>query len=183
MSGDRTHTPIPGKTGHLERHDYEYERCGVFTVFMASEPLAGKRLTKVTEQKTKSDWAEFIREIAGHYESAKKITLVMDNLNTHKAGSLYEAFPPEQAKGIRERFEFVYTPKHGSWLNMAEIELNVLTRQCLNQRIECLGQAQAAVSAWQIHRDNLNAKVCWQFTARDARVKLRRLYPDIIGVT
>lgn len=174
-----TRTPIPGTMGRLERHDYEYERCGVFTVFMASEPLAGKRLTKVTEQKTKSDWAEFIRELTDHYENAKKITLVMDNLNTHKAGSLYETFSPEQAKRIRDRFEFVYTPKHGSWLNMAEIELNVLIRQCLNRRIECLGQAQAAVSAWQIHRDNLNARVCWQFTARDARVKLRRLYPTL----
>jgi hypothetical protein len=174
-----TRTPISCTTGRLERHDYEYERCGVFTVFMASEPLAGKRLTKVTEQRTKSDWADFIREIADHYQHAKKITLVMDNLNTHKAGSLYEAFPPEQAKCMRDRFEFVYTPKHGSWLNMAEIELNVLIRQCLNRRIECLGQAQAAVAAWQIHRDNLNAKVYWQFTARDARVKLRRLYPTL----
>jgi hypothetical protein len=174
-----TRTPIPGTMGRLERHDYEYERCGVFTVFMANEPLAGKRLTKVTEQRTKSDWAEFIREIADHYENARRITLVMDNLNTHKAGSLYETFSPEQAKRIRDRFEFVYTPKHGSWLNMAEIELNVLIRQCLNRRIECLGQAQAAVLAWQIHRDNLNAKVNWQFTARDARVKLRRLYPTL----
>jgi hypothetical protein len=174
-----TRTPIPGKIGRLERHDYEYERCGVFNVFMASEPLAGKRLTKVTEQKTKSDWAEFIREVADHYENAKKITLVMDNLNTHKAGSLYETFPPEEAKSIRDRFEFVYTPKHGSWLNMAEIELNVLTRQCLNRHMECIGQAQAAVSAWQNHRDNLNAKVCWQFTTRDARVKLQRLYPTL----
>jgi hypothetical protein len=174
-----TRTPIPGKTGRLERHDYEYERCGVFTVFMASEPLASKRLTKVTKQRTKTDWAEFISDIADHYKSARKITLVMDNLNTHKPGSLYETFSPEQAKCLRDRFEFVYTPKHGSWLNIAEIELNVLIRQCLNQRIGCFGQAKSAVSAWQIHRDNLNAKVCWQFTTEDARVKLRRLYPTL----
>jgi uncharacterized protein YecA (UPF0149 family) len=103
--------------------------------------LGCKRLTKVSEQKAKSDWAEFIRELAHHYENAKKITLVVDNLNTHKTGSLYETFSPEQAKHIRDRFEFVYTPKHESWLNMAEIELNVLIRQCLNRRIQCLGQA------------------------------------------
>ena len=127
-----TRTPIPGAQGRLERHDYEYERCGVFNVFMANEPLAGKRMTKVMERKTKSDWAEFIREIEGHYKNAKKITLVMDNLNTHKPGSLYETFPPEEAKRIRDRFEFIYTPKHGSWLNMAEIELNVMIGQCLN---------------------------------------------------
>ena len=174
-----TRTPIPGTKGRLERHDYEYERCGVFTVFMANEPLAGKRLTKVTERKTKSDWAEFVRDLADRYEDAKRITLVMDNLNTHKPGSLYEAFPPEEAKRIWDRFEFVYTPKHGSWLNMAEIELNVLIRQCLNRRMDSLDQVVTAVSAWQTHRDNLNAKVCWQFTTQDARVKLRRLYPTL----
>ena len=172
-----TRTPIPGAQGRLERHDYEYERCGVFNVFMANEPLAGKRMTKVTERKTKSDWAEFIREIEGHYKNAKKITLVMDNLNTHKPGSLYETFPPEEAKRIRDRFEFIYTPKHGSWLNMAEIELNVMIGQCLNRRMDSLEQVVKAVSAWQNHRDNLNAKVNWQFTYQDARVKLRRLYP------
>jgi hypothetical protein len=172
--------PIRIIKGHLERYDYEYERCGVYTVFMASEPLAGKRLTKVTERRTKSDWAEFIREMADHYQQAKKITLVMDNLNTHSAGSLYETFPPEEAKRIRDRFDFVYTPKHGSWLNIAEIELNVLIRQCLNRRLACIDQVRSSVSAWQIHRDNLNAKVCWQFTTRDARVKLRRLYPSLL---
>jgi hypothetical protein len=172
--------PIRITKGHLERYDYEYERCGVYTVFMASEPLAGKRLTKVTERRTKSDWAEFIREMADHYQQAKKITLVMDNLNTHSAGSLYETFPPEEAKRIRDRFEFVYTPKHGSWLNIAEIELNVLIRQCLNRRLACIDQVRSSVSAWQIHRDNLNAKVCWQFTTRDARVKLCRLYPTLV---
>lgn len=174
-----TRTPIPGAKGRLERHDYEYERCGVFTVFMANEPLAGKRLTKATERKTKSDWAEFVRDLANRYEDAKRITLVMDNLSTHKPGSLYDAFPPEEAKRIWDRFEFVYTPKHGSWLNIAEIELNVLIRQCLNRRMDSLDQVVTAVSAWQTHRDNLNAKICWQFRTQDARVKLRRLYPTL----
>jgi hypothetical protein len=146
---------------------------------MANEPLAGTRLTKVSERRTKRDWAEFIRELASRYEDAKKITLVMDNLNTHKPGSLYEVFSPEEAKRIWDRFEFIYTPKHGSWLNMAEIELNVLIHQCLDRRIDSLAEVHSAVSAWQVHRDNLNAKVNWQFTAKDARVKLRRLYPTL----
>jgi len=175
-----TRTPIPGAQGRPERHDYEYERCGVFNVFMANEPLAGTRMTKVTERKTKSDWAEFIRELAIHYENAEKITLVMDNLSTHKPGSLYEVLSPEEAKCICDRIEFVYTPKHGSWLNMAEIELNVLISQCLNRRMDSLEQVTQVVSAWQTRRDNLNAKVNWQFTYQDARVKLRRLYPTLV---
>jgi len=170
-----TRTPIPGTHRRPERHDYEYERCGVFNVFMANEPLAGKRVTKVTERKTKSDWAEFIRELTDHYEKADTITLVLDNLSTHKPGSLYETFPPEEAKRICDHIEFVYTPKHGSWLNMAEIELNVLISQCLNRRMDSLEQVTKAVSAWQARRDNLNAKVNWHFTYHDARVKLRRL--------
>jgi hypothetical protein len=174
-----TRIPIPRVPGRLERHDYEYERCGVCTVFMANEPLAGTRLTKVSERRTKRDWAEFIRELAFRYEDAKKITLVMDNLNTHKPGSLYVAFSPEEAKRIWDRFDFVYTPKHGSWLNMAEIELNVLIHQCLDRRIDSLAKVRSAVSAWQTHRDNLKAKVNWQFTTKDARVKLRRLYPTL----
>jgi hypothetical protein len=174
-----TRTSIPGAKGRPERHDYEYERCGVFNVFMANEPLAGKRTTKVTERKTKSDWAEFIREIANRYENTDKITLVLDNLSTHKPGSLYEAFSPEEAKRLCDRIEFVYTPKHGSWLNMAEIELNVLIGQCLNRRMGSLEQVIRAVSAWQGRRDNLRAKVNWQFTYQDARVKLRRLYPTL----
>ena len=174
-----TRMPIPGVPGRAERHDYEYERCGVCNIFMASEPLIGKRLTKVTERRTKSDWAQFIKEIAEYYESAEKITLVMDNLNTHKAGSLYEAFSPQEAKRIWDRFEFVYTPKHGSWLNVAEIELNVLIGQCLSRRIENISEVATEVSAWQTYRDNLNAKVNWQFTTEKARVKLRRLYPSL----
>jgi hypothetical protein len=174
-----TRVPIPGAPGRAERHDYEYERCGVCNVFMAAEPLAGKRLTAVTERKTKTDWAAFVRELEGRYEDATKITLVMDNLATHKPGSLYETFTPDEAKRIWDRFEFVYTPKHGSWLNMAEIELQVLIGQCLNRRMESLDQVAAAVSAWQIRRDNAKAKIRWQFTTPDARVKLRRLYQTL----
>jgi hypothetical protein len=174
-----TRMPLSASAGRPERHDYEYERCGVFTVFMANEPLAGKRMTKTSEHKTKSDWAGFIGQLEKQYPDAEKITLVMDNLNTHKAGSLYETFPPEEAKRIRDRFEFVYTPKHGSWLNMAEIELNVLIGQCLNRRIGSLEEVEKAVSAWQTRRDNLNAKVNWQFTTHDARVRLHRLYPTL----
>jgi len=174
-----TRTPIPRAPGREERYDYEYERCGTCNVFMANEPLAGKRLAKVTERKTKTDWAEFIRDIAECYDEAQKITLVMDNLNTHKAGSLYQAFPPEQAKALRDRFDFVYTPKHGSWLNVAEIELNVMISQCLNRRIPTIDEVRSAVSAWQTHRDHLNAKVNWQFTTEKARTKLKRLYPTL----
>jgi hypothetical protein len=134
-------------------------------------------MTRVTERKTKSDWAAFIRELTNRYENADKITLVLDNLSTHKPGSLYEVFSPEEAKRIRDRIEFVHTPKHGSWLNMAEIELDVLISQCLNRRMDSLEQVKKAVSAWQTRRDNLKAKVNWQFSYQDARVKLRRLCP------
>ena len=174
-----TRSPIPGARGCPKRYDYEYERCGVCNVFMANEPLAGKRMTKVTERKTKCDWAEFVRQLANRYKKADKITLVLDNLSTHKPGSLYEAFPPDEAKRICDRMEFVYTPKHGSWLNMAEIELNVLIAQCLNRRIGSLQEVAREVSAWQNRRDNLKAKVNWQFTYQDARIKLRHLYPTL----
>jgi len=174
-----TRRMVPAKPGRLARHDYEYERCGVYTIFMAGEPLAGRRLVQVTEQRTKTDWAYFVEEIAERYEDAIKITLVMDNLNTHKPGSLYEAFTPGKAKALWDRFEFVYTPKHGSWLNMAEIELNVLTRQCLNRRIAQIEVVKTEVTAWQNHRNNRNAKINWQFTTKDARIKLRRLYPTL----
>jgi len=122
--------------GYPVRYDYEYERGGVCNIFLMSEPLAGKRLVKITGRKTKRDWALFVKEIAQTYKNAEKITLVMDNFSTHKPGSLYETFSPEEAKALWDRFEFVCTPKHGSWLNMAEIELNVLTGQCLNRRID-----------------------------------------------
>jgi len=175
-----TRTPMPGRPGRAERHDYEYERCGVCNVFMACEPLAGKRMTKVTERKTKTDWARFLDDIAERYADAERITLVMDNLNTHGPGALYQTFPPDRAKALWDRFEFVYTPKHGSWLNVAEIELNVMIGQCLARRIPSMEELRAEVFAWQNHRDQLQARVDWQFTAADARVKLRRLYPTLV---
>jgi hypothetical protein len=146
---------------------------------MVCEPLAGKRMVKITERKTKQDWAIFLEEIATQYKDAQKITLVMDNLNTHEPGSFYEAFLPEKAKALWDRFEFVYTPKHGSWLNMAEIELTVLTGQCLNRRIDDIEIVKKEAQAWQNFRNNKNAKVKWQFTTKDARIKLARLYPTL----
>ncbi len=159
--------------------DYEYSRKGVCNIFIANEPLAGKRIVKVTKRKTKVDWAEFIKDIDDHYPKAKRITLVMDNLNTHKPGSLYERFSPIEAKRIWDRFEFVFTPKHGSWLNMAEIELNVLNGQCLNRRIDNIETIINEVDAWQNHRNNKNSKINWRFTTKDSRIKLKRLYPSI----
>lgn len=173
-----TRVPLPARPGRCARQDYEYSRCGICNVFMATEPLAGKRMTKVTERKTKIDWAHFLRDIAEQYVDAKKITLVMDNLNTHSAGALYQAYPPQQAKALWDRFEFVYTPKHGSWLNVAEIELNVMIGQCLNRRIDNIEELRDEVAAWQAGRDRLQAKVDWQFTTEDARIKLKRLYPS-----
>lgn len=175
-----TKVPIKMSRGAEKRIDYEYKRNGVCNIFIANEPLAGKRYIKITERKTKKDWAEFIREIADkEYPHANKITLVMDNLNTHKASSLYEAFPPKEAKRIWDRFEFVYTPKHGSWLNMAEIELNVLNGQCLNRRIDNFEEIKREAYAWQAHRNNKNAEINWRFETKDARIKLKRLYPSI----
>lgn len=139
--------------------------------------MAGKRLVKIGERKTKRDWAIFVKEIAQRYKNVKRIIIVMDNLNTHKPGSFYETFPPEEAKALWDRFEFVYTPKHGSWLNMAEIELNALNRQCLNRRIDNISVIRREADAWQNHRNNLNAKTNWQFTTNKARIKLKRLYP------
>jgi len=174
-----TKTPIPASPGQPAKHDYEYKRNGVCNIFMACEPLSGKRIVKITERKTKKDWAFFIDEIAMQYESAEKITLVMDNLNTHTPGSFYETFSPEKAKALWNKFEFVYTPKHGSWLNMAEIELNVLTGQCLNRRIDNIEGVRKEAEVWQKFRNDKNAKVNWQFTTEDARIKLSRLYPTL----
>jgi len=174
-----TRKPIPMSPGRPARVDYEYERCGVCNVFMASEPLAGRRLVEITETKTKLDWAHFIEKISLKYQKAKKITLVMDNLNTHMSGSFYEAFLPRKAKALWDRFEFVYTPKHGSWMNMAEIELNVLINQCLKGRIDSIDKIRRQVEAWLIHRNNLKAKINWQFTTDKARIKLKRLYPTL----
>jgi hypothetical protein len=172
-----TKTPIAAKPGSEERYDYEYVRNGVCNIFMSNEPLAGRRFVKVTERKTKQDWAVFLEEIANQYREAEKITLVMDNLETHKPGSLYDTFPPQKAKALWDRFEFIYTPKHGSWLNMAEIELNVLMKQCLAGRIPDFDKVKIQAKAWQEARNNKNAKINWQFTTDDARIKLKRLYP------
>jgi hypothetical protein len=172
---DEVKVPIPASPGQPARYDYEYKRCGTCNIFMANEPLAGKRMVEVTESKTKVDWAFFVEKIASHYKEAEKITLVMDNLNTHTPGSFYEAFAPEKAKALWNRFEFVFTPKHGSWLNMAEIELNVLIGQCLNRRIAKIEVMRNEVKAWESGRNRMNATVNWQFTAEDARIKLNRL--------
>lgn len=175
-----TRIPIKMKRSCPRKEDYEYERWGVANVFMANEPLAGKRFVKVTDQKKKADWAIFIRELADKfYPNAKKIRLVMDNYGTHKAAALYEAFRPEEAKRIWDRFEFIYTPKHGSWLNMAEIELHVLMSQCLNRRIDKIEVMKSEVEAWQKHRNNRKAIINWQFKTDDARIKLKRLYPSL----
>ena len=174
-----TKTPIAVSPGQVAKYDYEYKRYGVCNVFMASEPLAGKRLVKITERKTKIDWAYFLEDIATLYTDAEKITLVMDNFSTHTPGALYEAFPPVKAKLLWDRFEFVFTPKHGSWLNMAEIELNVLTGQCLNRRIDNIEEVRREAIARQEYRNNKNSTVNWQFTADDARIKLSRLYPSL----
>ena len=176
-----TRIPVPMKPGQETRVDFEYERCGVANIFLASEPLKGIRYVDVTERKTKVDWAAFIKKIADEwYKDAEKITLVMDNLATHKASALYEAYPPKEAKRIWDRFEFAYTPKHGSWLNMAEIELNVLVGQCLKRRIDNIKKMQKEAIAWQQHRNNKKSTINWQFTNNDARIKLKRLYPTII---
>jgi hypothetical protein len=168
---------IAAKPGSLEKYDYEYVRNGVCNIFMSNEPLAGKRFVKVTERKTKQDWAVFLEDIANQYKEAEKITLVMDNLETHKPGALYESFPAVKAKALWDRFEFIYTPKHGSWLNMAEIELNVLMGQCLSGRIPDFEKVKMQVKAWQEARNNKNANINWRFTTEDARIKLKRLYP------
>lgn len=178
----QTRLPIVIKSGSDCKEDYEYERCGVANIFMANEPLAGKRYVKITQQKTKTDWADFIREIADmYYPDARKIKLVMDNYGTHKPASLYEAFPPQEAKRIWDRFEFVYTPKHGSWLNMAEIELQVLMSQCLNRQIDTIEEMKTESQAWQSQRNNKEAVINWQFTTDKARIKLKKLYPTILN--
>ncbi len=168
------------KPGQEARVDYEYVRNGAVNIFMANEPLKGKRIVEVTGFKTKKDWAMFIKEIAdNHYPKAKKITLVMDNFKTHAASAFYETFEPVEAKILWDRFEFIFTPKHGSWLNMAEIELHVLNGQCLNRHLSTLKKIKEEVDAWQTHRNNKNSKIDWQFTNKEARVKLKKLYPSI----
>jgi len=170
---------IKMECGSEKKIDSEYVRNGVCEIFIATEPLSGKRIVKVTKTRTKKDWAEFIKELSDNYKDADKITLVMDNLNTHCTGSLYDTFEPEEAKRLIDRFKFVYTPKHGSWLNMAEIELNVLHSQCLNRRIPEIETIKKEVKAWQNVRNNKVAKINWRFTSKDARIKLKKLYPSI----
>ena len=170
----------PMKPGQEYRIDYEYVRHGMVNIFMANEPLKGRRLVEVTTHKTKKDWAKFVKRIADElYPKADRITLVMDNFKTHAASAFYETFEPEEAKRLWDRFDFVFTPKHGSWLNMAEIELHVLNGQCLNRHISTMEKIKEEVDAWQSHRNNNVSKINWQFTTKDSRVKLKRLYPSI----
>jgi hypothetical protein len=178
----QTRIPIARKPGQDAKEDYEYSRQGVANIFIANEPLKGKRYIRIKKSKTKKDWAYFVRYIADQlYPRAVKIRLVMDNLNTHTPSALYETFPPEEAKRIWDRFEFIYTPKHGSWLNMAEIELNVLMGQCLNRRNDAMTTIIKEARAWEKDRNNKKAKINWQFKTDNARIKLKRLYPTILS--
>ena len=175
-----TRAPVPASPGQPVRYDYEYKRNGVANLFMIFEPLIGKRHVKVTERRTKVDWAYCVREMVDQiYPDAEQIVLVMDNLNTHNKSSLYEAFAPAEAKRIADKLEIHYTPKHGSWLDMAEIELGILFRQCLSCRIDNMEQLKDEVDTWQSVRNTAEAKVSWRFTAEDARIKLKKLYPSI----
>ena len=175
-----TRQPIAAKPGRNQRIDYEYERNGTANLFMRFEPLAGRRRVKVTNQRTKVDFAQVIREMVDEdYPQAKAIVLVMDNLNTHKPASLYEAFAPAEARRLIEKLEIHHTPKHGSWLNMAETELSILTKQCLDRRIPDARTLRREVGAWERRRNRAKSKTNWQFTTHDARIKLKKLYPSI----
>jgi len=177
---DDIQEPLPAKPGQVERIDYEYERNGTANLFIFVEPLTGKRWVKVTERRTRKDWAIAMRELSDDlYPDAEVIVLVSDNLNTHTPASFYEAFAPEEARRLAKRFEFHYTPKHGSWLNMAEIELSVLGRQCLAGRIPDMETLTRKVLAWEEERNASVVKVHWRFTTADARIKLAHLYPRI----
>lgn len=173
-------TPLPPAPGQPERYDFEYERNGTCNLFMFYEPLVGRRQVHITDRRTRIDWAHRIKELVDvQYLEAEMIVLVEDQLNIHSPASLYEAFEPAEAKRLADKLEIHYTPKHGSWLNMAEIELSILSRQCLDQRIADKATLCAEVDAWQKRRDAQPGKVDWQFTTDDARVKLRHLYPSI----
>ena len=175
-----TRIPLPARPGEMERFDYEYTRAGVSNLFMLSAPLEGWRQVKVTDHHTKVDWAELIKDLVDkHYPDKRTIVLVMDNLNTHKLSSLYEAFKPAEARRIAERLEIHYTPKHGSRLNMAEIEIGVMTRQCLDRRIESQDALKRETKAWQEQRNAEAVQVNWRFTTKDARIRLKSLYPPI----
>jgi transposase len=171
---------LPMEPGQVQRYDHEYVRQGVANLFMFSTPLENKRRIKVTDHRCRTDWAQAMKELTDEdYPDVEKIVIVMDNLNTHSPISFYETFPPEEARRLIERFEFHYTPKHGSWLNMAEIEFSVLGRQCLNRRIpntECLDRE---IQSWSKHRNDKSSSVNWRFTSEDARIKLKHLYPQI----
>lgn len=172
--------PIPVAPGHPALHDDEYVRNGVAEIFLEVEPLGGKRHVEITEHRKKVDWAHFIKGMLDErYSDAQKVVLVMDNLNTHNTSSLYETFEPQEARRLAERLEIHYTPKHGSWLNVAEIELSVLKSQCLNRRISEIEIMRNEVSDWESHRNNHKAGINWQFKTTDARIKLRRLYPKL----
>jgi hypothetical protein len=173
---------IAARSGKPARYDYEYERNGVCSIFMFYAPFQGKRYVVVTDRRTKADWAMQIKNLLeALYPKARKVILVMDNLNTHNGISLYETFPPEEARRLLDRLEIHYTPKHGSWLNMAEIELSVLSRQCTNRRIPDKQTLAREIAAWQTQRNEIEAKVDWRFTNEDARIKLKRLYPTLCG--
>jgi hypothetical protein len=172
--------PLPPEPGQAERFDYAYVRNGTANLFMICEPLLGWRVVQVTERRTAKDFAEVLRWLVEEiHAEADKVVLVTDNLNTHKAASLYEAFPLEQARRIAYQIEWHYTPKHGSWLNMAEIELSVLSRQCLNRRIGTREDLEQEVGTWASHRNERGVEVRWRFTTADARIKLHRLYPSL----
>jgi DDE superfamily endonuclease len=172
--------PLPAEPGQGQREDDEYERRGVANVFLFCEPLTGWREFQVTERRTRTDWALAMRELSDrHYLTAERITVVLDNLNTHGPASFYEAFAPHEARRLAERFEFHYTPQHGSWLNVAEIEFSVLSRQCLDRRIGDAETLQREIQAWKQQHNRARRSVDWQFTTTDARTKLKRLYPII----
>ena len=168
------------RPGSAKREDYEYKREGVANLFLFCEPLRGQRWVDVTERRTRADWAYQIKELVDvRYREAERIVLVMDNLNTHSPSSLYEVFPAAEAKRLADKLEIHYTPKHGSWLNMAEIELSVLSRQCLERRVPDMETLQAEVAAWQERRNAAGGSINWRFTMEDARIKLKKLYPSI----
>lgn len=171
---------IPAAPGHPLLMDDEYVRNGVASIFLEVEPLGGKRQVNITQRRARTDWALFIKAMLDQrYPAAEKVVLVMDNLNTHSVASLYAALKPEEAQRLAQRLEVHYTPKHGSWLNVAEIELSVLKRQCLGRRIPCVEQMRSEVAAWNHDRNNRQSAVDWQFTTKDARIKLKRLYPNL----
>jgi hypothetical protein len=174
------HDPLAPAPGRGQIIDHEYVRNGVAEIFLEVEPLTGRRHVEITAHRTRKDWAAFIKGMLDErYPHATRVRLVMDNLNTHSAASLYEAFEPEEARRLSRRLAIHYTPKHGSWLNVAEIELSALNSQCLNRRIPDLDRMRKEVAAWELDRNNRAAAIDWRFTPEDARIKLKRLYPKL----